>query len=613
MSLLSKEAESLPAPRPRRPSSRIRPPSVNLPWAVVLLPLIFLAIVLGAFRIARQGTLPNLKVSGIPVGGLDRGDLRAVVSFAATRWDQEKVTVVRKGGPGVAASTTIATRQALGHRMNVDATVDEILRRGRQGNPLAALADHMVASFVAIDVRPIEHVDARAFDQWVSDTVKELSIPAREGDLVFSGARVREIDPTSGATIRADELRDRARHELEGGGGRVTLTMTASSIAPRMTLQAVKDALADAQYALSGPVRLIRGKKSLEFTPEEIGQILEAKPVERNGQLLLKLAGDPDQMQKIAASQIDEVKVPAVDARFELTGDGVGIVPSQNGVGIDPKRAADALVRAAMSPTRRAKMKGSVIKPDLSTAEARSLRIDQVVSTFTTYFQCCPPRVTNIHRIADLLDGAVVKPGETLSVNAIVGERTPEKGFVIAPGISNGLIVDQLGGGISQFGTTIFNAVFFGGYRFVEFQHHSYYFTRYPEGRDATISYPGPDFAFKNDSKYGVYISTSYSDTSVTVTFYGHKNFTVNAETPGPYNFTDPPTMCKVNKSLKAGVVNVTQEGSQGFDILVKRVFEYSNGTTRSENFFTHYKPEPILIEAKSCTGAVAPSPPPSP
>jgi len=214
--------------------------------------------------------------------------------------------------------------------------------------------------------------------------------------------------------------------------------------------------------------------------------------------------------------------------------------------------------------------------------------------------------------MADMLDGSVVKPGEVFSVNAVVGERTPEKGYVIAPGISNGLIVDQLGGGISQFGTTIFNAVFFGGHRFVEFQHHSYYFTRYPAGRDATISWPGPDFAFKNDSKYGVYIDTSYSDTSVTVTFYGHKDYHVEAVTTGPYNFTDPPTQCKVNKKLAKGVTNVTQTGSQGFDILVKRVWHYADGTTREENFFTHYKPEPVILEARSCTGAVAPSPSPS-
>jgi vancomycin resistance protein YoaR len=570
------------------------------------------AILLGSFRLARHGAL-NLRLSGVAIGGLGEADLRKVVTTVAAARARDRVTVVRPAGDQTPKATTAATREDLGYRVDVDATVQEILHRGRQGNPLAALSDHILSSIVTLNVRPIERVDSRVFDQWVAETLEDLSIPAREGDLKFDGATVEEVDPAPGLGIRADELRDRTRDALAGDGP-VTVTIEAVRVDPKMTLQAVKDALADARYALSGPVRLIRGKRSLEFTPAQIGQVLQAEPVLRGGRLLLQLVGDPAAMKRVAKPQIHDVEIPAVDARFVLTGDGVQIVPSKNGIGFDSRRAATALVKAATSPGRSAKMKGSVIKPEFTTSEARSLHIDQQVSSFTTYYQCCPPRVTNIHRIADILDGSVVRPGETFSVNESVGERTPEKGFVLAPGITEGQIIDQLGGGISQFGTTIFNAVFYGGYQFVEFQHHSYYFTRYPAGRDATISWTHPDFAFKNNSKFGVYIDTSYTDTSVTVTFYGHKDFDVDAVTDGPKNFTDPETQCKVNKSVPKGTVNVTQEGSQGFDILVKRLFTYSDGTTRTENFFTHYKPEPMIVETRSCSGALPSfSPSPSP
>src|SRR4029453_6446812 len=119
-----------------------------------------------------------------------------------------------------------------------------------------------------------------AFDQWVSETVKELSTPAREGDLTFNGATVQEVDPAPGLGIGADELRDRVRDPL-GGGGSVTITLTAVPVAPKMNIQAVKDALADARYALSGPVRLRRGKRTLEFTPQQIGQGVEAQRAPR--------------------------------------------------------------------------------------------------------------------------------------------------------------------------------------------------------------------------------------------------------------------------------------------------------------------------------------------
>jgi vancomycin resistance protein YoaR len=607
----AKAARRRPAHRPslRGPSPIGQIPVPLVAWIVA--PVVLLGMLLGAFRLARHGTLPHLKVAGVPVGGLSGEELRRVVEQMAARRALEEVTVVRAAGLGGSRSTATAIRQDLGYRVDVPATVDEILHRGRQANPIAALADQVVSSFVGIDVRPIERIDTRVFDRWLSATVAALSISPREGDLRFDGATVTEVDPAPGIGISRDDLRARATDSLNGVGP-VTITMPAEALSPRMSLAAVKKALASAQRALSAPARLNRSGRSLEFTPEEIGRVLEAEPIERNGQLVLQLVGDPDAMRKVAAKYVHEVEVPAVNARFVPSGDGVRIIPSKNGFGFDPKKAADALVRAATSLRREATMRGNVIRPDLTTLEARALHIDQMVSTFTTYHPCCQPRVTNIHRIADLLDGSVVKPGETFSVNAIVGERTPEKGFVIAPGISEGLIVDQLGGGISQFGTTIFNAVFFGGYQFVEFQHHSYYFTRYPAGRDATISWPGPDFAFKNDSKYGIYINTSYTDTSITVTFYGHKDYHVEAVTTGPYKFTDPPTQCKDNPSLAPGVTNVTQEGSQGFDILVKRVFDLANGTTRVEDFFTHYKPEPHLVEMKSCSAKASPSPPPS-
>jgi vancomycin resistance protein YoaR len=78
---------------------------------------------------------------------------------------------------------------------------------------------------------------------------------------------------------------------------------------------------------------------------------------------------------------------------------------------------------------------------------------------------------------------------------------------------------DDVGGGISQIATTVFNAVFFGGYPI--HQPHSYYIRRYPMGREATVSLPAPDLVFTNDTKAGILIYTSYTDTAITVTLYG--------------------------------------------------------------------------------------------
>jgi VanW like protein len=107
----------------------------------------------------------------------------------------------------------------------------------------------------------------------------------------------------------------------------------------------------------------------------------------------------------------------------------------------------------------------------------------------------CPPRVHNIRRATQLLDGRLIAGGARFSMNDALGRRTRARGFVPAPMISGGRLVDSVGGGISQVATTMFNAAFFAGLRLVAHTPHSFYISRYPKGREATVSWGGPDRA----------------------------------------------------------------------------------------------------------------------
>lgn len=143
-----------------------------------------------------------------------------------------------------------------------------------------------------------------------------------------------------------------------------------------------------------------------------------------------------------------------------------------------------------------------------------------LIGEFTTYYPSGRPRVTNIHRIAELTRGVVLEPDQVLSLNEHVGERTLENGFVADGAIVHGVLVQAVGGGISQFATTLFNAAFFAGLDFEEYKSHSIYFQRYPYGREATISWGWPDLEFTNVTPYPVVIWTSVTPDSVTVQFY---------------------------------------------------------------------------------------------
>ena len=118
-----------------------------------------------------------------------------------------------------------------------------------------------------------------------------------------------------------------------------------------------------------------------------------------------------------------------------------------------------------------------------------------VVGRFTTPYDCCPPRVANIKRAARDLDGMTIPPGGRFSMNEALGERTIEAGYVAAPSISGAELVDSVGGGISQVATTLYNAAFFAGLRLVAHTPHSFYISRYPPGREATISWAAPSWS----------------------------------------------------------------------------------------------------------------------
>jgi vancomycin resistance protein YoaR len=127
--------------------------------------------------------------------------------------------------------------------------------------------------------------------------------------------------------------------------------------------------------------------------------------------------------------------------------------------------------------------------------------VREVIGTYTSQHPCCAPRVQNIHAIADIVDGHVLQPGESFDLNAYVGPRDTARGFVEAPQILEGQFVNRVGGGVSQFATALFNAVFFSGLEDVTHTPHSYWIKRYPPGREATVSYPLPDLIFRTTAR----------------------------------------------------------------------------------------------------------------
>ncbi|MBN9654292.1 VanW family protein [Halobacillus sp. GSS1] len=128
-------------------------------------------------------------------------------------------------------------------------------------------------------------------------------------------------------------------------------------------------------------------------------------------------------------------------------------------------------------------------------ATIRTKQIGQYVTYFNKNNQ---ERSHNIRLAAEALDSHVVFPGEVFSFNKVVGKRTMEKGYKKAPVIVKGEVSEGIGGGICQLSSTLFNSVDKAGVKIMERYSHSKRVPYVPEGRDATVSWYGPDFTFKN-------------------------------------------------------------------------------------------------------------------
>lgn len=156
----------------------------------------------------------------------------------------------------------------------------------------------------------------------------------------------------------------------------------------------------------------------------------------------------------------------------------------------------------------------------LGSEQAETLGVADLVGEFTTYFKAGQSRVTNIARMAELTRGTIIEPGGQFSVNDHVGPLTTDRGFVPGGAILNGVFVEAVGGGVSQYATTLFNAAFFAGLDFVEYRSHSIYISRYPYGREATLARPRPDLVIRNNTPYKVLIWPTTTDTSITARLY---------------------------------------------------------------------------------------------
>jgi vancomycin resistance protein YoaR len=175
------------------------------------------------------------------------------------------------------------------------------------------------------------------------------------------------------------------------------------------------------------------------------------------------------------------------------------IVPGKNGYIMDEIEFRERLYKSYYkNDSQTIEIPTRPLYPRVDSEVLESIK-DHLIGRYITYFNSGnKERSHNIQLAADAIDNYVVFPGETFSFNQVVGKRTLERGYLPAPVIVKGELTEGIGGGICQVSSTLFNAVDMAGAKILERYSHSKRVPYVPPGRDATVSWYGPDFTFQN-------------------------------------------------------------------------------------------------------------------
>jgi vancomycin resistance protein YoaR len=348
-----------------------------------------------------------------------------------------------------------------------------------------------------------------------------------------------------------------------------------------------------ARPAVAAPVTVhLSDAGTVTIEPELIAHSLRLSADSR-GEIIPEV--DPAALREGLDEHLSSIESPPVNAHFVSDGDESRVVDGVPGRVVDLERLAEDVLEVLPDPDPRRVTAAMTDGPvEVTAADLARLGVTEQVSTFTTYFDggLNSPRTQNIILIAELVDGTLVRPGEVFSLNEHTGERGYDQGFQDAPVILDGRLQPGVGGGISQFTTTLFNAAFYAGLEDVEHHPHSYWYSRYPSVLEATIFYPTLDLKFRNNTPYGVLIDTSYTGGSITVTMWSTKVWDDVTATWGPRRDIVTPT----TRYVDPGPTCIATQGIEGFTQDAWRVFRRDSEEVERERFTWGYDAQPQVI-----------------
>lgn len=525
----------------------------------------------------------GVTVDGTNLGGLNEADIVNVAADLTTRLSNEALTI--NAGDVVVTTDLVSVGASIdGERLASEALA------ARRGGFVLFRPFGWVGTFFSDEELEVNYLyDADAADVATVEDINPLLAKPTDPSIELKGNKLVVVPGSDGSIVEPGVLAQLVPPVLEGETP-FNIDLPVIALRPDVAdqdLQAVAD---EANNATTGPIVIEVLGEQTEFEGEDIRPWIS----------LVDTNGSPDwTIDAVSAAAALQPLFPTLGAEgqqptFDVI-DGVPVIlPAAESVVCCDESISDLLKAGLLAerPTedpetgetalRSVKLEPSISDGGAGVEALEALGIIEEISTFTTKHDCCENRVTNIQLMAQIVQGYIIRPGESFSLNDVVGRRTTAGGFKAAGAIANGVLEAQVGGGVSQFTTTLFNAAFFGGMDLDEYQSHSLYFSRYPKGREATISFPKPDFIISNPTEYGILVWPTWTGTTITVTLYSTKNVEVYCVASDGSLVSGPSACDKTISHSSQGECN-------RWTTRRERVF--ANGDVENDKVFAVYRP----------------------
>ena len=397
-------------------------------------------------------------------------------------------------------------------------------------------------------------------------------------------------------------LRDLAAYFkcITGGASDADILMAAS---PDGVKSAVEKALAEYREQMgdgyevdteNAVLKMIKGAESIEIDEDKLCQsVLNAF---RDGERSVKYS-----VSAVSAKEPDftklheELYAEALDAKYDP--ETQRATESRIGIDFDAAEAKALWEKAETGGTVSIPLK--VTMPKYTTEQLDKMLFADKLGTMTTsYASSNSNRANNVELSAKKINGYILNPGETFSYNTVVGKRTRAAGFKEAGAYAGGQVVQEVGGGICQTSSTLYCAALYANLQIVARDEHGFSVAYVPWGMDATVSWGGPEFKFKNNREFPVKIVTRCENRKLTIEIWG-------TDTDGSY--------VKMDYSAWTVYDTTYPDVAIGTKAVTYRCVYDKDGSlisrTKEANSYYHYHPEDIKWPTPEPTPTPAPEP----